>query len=58
LATTKERWLKTFLDLPNGIPSHNTFGRVFARLDPKQFEAYFLDWVQNVNTKIAGVIAP
>ncbi|EFH83602.1 transposase ISAs1 family protein [Ktedonobacter racemifer DSM 44963] len=32
----KEEWLKDLLELPNGIPSHDTFGRVFARLDPKQ----------------------
>src|SRR5690349_13453733 len=35
----KIAWLSRFLDLPNGIPSHDTFGRVFARLDPEQFEA-------------------
>ena len=54
---TKERWLKTFLDLPNGIPSHDTFGRVFARIDPKQLETCFLTWVQSINEKINGVIA-
>jgi hypothetical protein len=37
----KEEWLKTMLELPNGIPSHDTFGRVFARLDPVKFEACF-----------------
>ena len=31
---TKQTWLETFLDLPQGIPSHDTFGRVFAVLDP------------------------
>lgn len=41
-------WLRSFLDLPNGIPSHDTFGRVFARLDPDAFEACFLAWVQAV----------
>ncbi len=54
---TKETWLKTFLDLPNGIPSHDTFGRVFARIDPKQFETCFLTWVESINEKITGVIA-
>ena len=54
---TKEAWLKTFLDLPNGIPSHDTFGRVFAHIDPKQFETCFLTWVQSINEKINGVIA-
>jgi predicted transposase YbfD/YdcC len=42
---------------PNGIPSHDTFGRVFARIDPKQFEECFLNWVRGVTEKITGVIA-
>lgn len=41
---SKRRWLQTFLKLPNGIPSHDTFGRVFARLDPEQLEQCFLKW--------------
>ncbi len=49
--------MKTFLKLPNGIPSHETFGRVFARIDPNQFEQCFLKWVQNLHEKITGVIA-
>ena len=46
----KRAWLETFLELPNGIPSHDTFGRVFGRLDPEQFQACFLSWVQAINT--------
>jgi predicted transposase YbfD/YdcC len=38
-------WLKRFLDLPNGIPSHDTLGRVFARIDPDRFADSFADWV-------------
>jgi len=38
-------WLKRFLELPNGIPSHDTFGRVFARIDPEAFAACFRSWV-------------
>jgi hypothetical protein len=53
---TKEAWLRTFLDLPNGIPSHDTFGRVFARIDPKQFEGCFLNWVGSLHEKITGGI--
>ncbi|RMG93590.1 MAG: ISAs1 family transposase [Chloroflexi bacterium] len=41
-------WLSKFLDLKNGIPSHDTFNRVFARLDPEQFRQGFLSWVQAV----------
>lgn len=41
-------WLREFLELPHGIPSHDTFGDVFARLCPKQFKECFLTWVRAV----------
>ncbi len=44
----KEPWLRTFLALPSGIPSHDTFGRVFARLDPEAFGRCFVAWVRAV----------
>src|SRR4029450_10859747 len=37
---SKRAWLQTFLALPNGIPSHDTFGRLFARLNPQRFQGY------------------
>jgi predicted transposase YbfD/YdcC len=49
-------WLRTFLALPNGIPSHDTFGRVFAARDPQQFEQCFLSWVRAVVTHTAGEV--
>lgn len=49
--------MQSFLEVPNGIPSHETFGRVFARIDAQQFEQGFLSWVQSLNEKISGVVA-
>ena len=42
----KRKWFQTFLDLPHGIPSHDTFGRVFAKLAPEAFEACFMKWIE------------
>ena len=55
----KEGWLRTFLALPGGIPSHDTFGRVFARLDPDEFRACFLAWVRAVTGEAVaeGIVA-
>ena len=54
----KEALLRTFLELPNGIPSHDTCERVFARLDPSAFQAAFLSWIDEIRTKLpADVIA-
>jgi predicted transposase YbfD/YdcC len=46
----KKEWLEKFLDLSNGIPSHDTFGRVFRLLKAEAFQACFLAWVKAVNT--------
>lgn len=46
--TSKEKWLKTFLSLPNGIPSHDTINRVFAALNPTDLQECFIDWVQSI----------
>jgi predicted transposase YbfD/YdcC len=53
---SKEEWLKTFLPLPNGIPSHDTFGRVFAALNPEEFEKSFLEWVKAINELTQGQV--
>ena len=47
-ARLKEPWLRGFLRLENGIPSHDTFNRIFQILDPKQFEKVFRKWVRGV----------
>jgi predicted transposase YbfD/YdcC len=47
-AEVHQVWFETFLELPNGIPSHDTFRRVFARLEPEEFGGRFLAWVQEV----------
>jgi hypothetical protein len=44
-AHANEAWFRTFLDLPNGIPSHDTFGKVFACLDPDVFEQRIQRWI-------------
>lgn len=52
----KEEWLKTILELPNGIPSHDTFGRVFRAIDPDQFEQGFLKWVMGIQEATEGEV--
>jgi predicted transposase YbfD/YdcC len=52
----KYAWLKTFLELPGDIPSHDTFGRVFALLDPQEFQACFVEWVRVVNEITSGQV--
>ena len=55
-ARTKEAWLRQFLELPNGIPSHDTFNRVSAALDPKALQDCFSAWIQDVATLSKGRI--
>lgn len=51
---SKEKWLRGFLELPHGIPSHDTFGRVFRRIDPIEFQTCFLEWVKAVSQATEG----
>jgi len=54
----KQDWLSTFLSLPNGIPCGDTFGRVFARLDPEQMESCLISWVNAISELLkAEVVA-
>lgn len=52
----RQDWFRRFLRLPHGIPSHDTFNRVFARLDPQAFLACFLSWTQGLRRRVAGEI--
>lgn len=52
----KLAWFRKFLSLTNGIPSHDTFGRVFAALDPEAFGRCFLSWVQSLATLSQGQV--
>ncbi len=49
---SKLAWLKTFLALPNGIPSHDTFRRVFMLIDPDAFEGCFARWAQSLTRQV------
>lgn len=52
----KESWLRTFLELPNGIPSHDTFNRVFQALDPGSFLECFVRWTQSLRAAVGEEI--
>jgi hypothetical protein len=53
---SKQDWCKTFLKLPNGIPSHDTFNRFFSVLDPDKFEHVFRLWVKSISKKITNEV--
>jgi hypothetical protein len=52
----KAEWLKEFLRLPGGIPSHDTFNRVFSALEPVELEKGFADWTRAVARLSAGEV--
>ena len=53
---SKREWLSTFLELPNGIPSHDTFNRFFSALDPESFEECFMNWISSISEYIQGEV--
>lgn len=53
---SKEAWFRTILELPNGIPSHDTFNRVFASLDAEQFRDCFTSWVGTISESTQGQV--
>lgn len=55
-ARAKRRWLEGFLELPHGIPSHDTFSRVFARLDPQVLSERFHSWVAELRRSLEGEV--
>lgn len=52
----REAWIKEYVELPHGVPSHDTFGRVFAQIDSKAFQESFLGWIKLINLKMPGQI--
>ena len=54
---SKRAWLQTFLALPQGIPSHDPFGRVFARLHPQRFQECCLSWTKAVAQLTQGTLS-
>ncbi|MDQ7075366.1 MAG: ISAs1 family transposase [Gammaproteobacteria bacterium] len=54
---TKQSWFESFLELPHGIPSHDTFRRLFFMLSPEAFERFFTEWVRDIAGLVQGVIA-
>jgi len=53
---SKEAWLRRFLELPNGIPSHDTFRRIFASLDAQEFQQCFMNWVEAAHRLTQGQV--
>ena len=56
-AASKKEWLETFLELPGGVPSHDTINRVFQMIEPEKFHDAFFRWVSAISGKVKGVVA-
>jgi predicted transposase YbfD/YdcC len=57
-ARAKEPWFRAFLELSNGIPSHDVFSDVFAKIDPETFERCFITWVESIAQLLPGEVVP
>jgi predicted transposase YbfD/YdcC len=55
--SSNQQWLRTLLDLPNGVPSRDTFRRTISRIDPDQFQKCFLRWLSSTSSRVKGVVA-
>ncbi len=55
-AIARKKWLEKFLELPNGVPSHDTFARVFSQINPDEFNKSFLSWIKGISKITAGEI--
>lgn len=55
---SKKDWLSGFLELPYGIPSHDTFGRVFAMIEPENFRVCFMNWVKTLFEELPAQVVP
>jgi predicted transposase YbfD/YdcC len=54
---TKKEWFERFLELPHGIPAHDTFARVFSSIEPKEFEQAFVRWVEAIRSVTKEIVA-
>lgn len=52
----RKKWLSNFLELPRGIPSHDTFGRIFERMNPNEFQNSFKLWIESVTERTKGQV--
>ena len=52
----RKRWFSKFLELPHGIPSHDTFGRIFERINPTEFQNSFKLWIESVTERTKGQV--
>jgi predicted transposase YbfD/YdcC len=50
-------WFKKVLKLENGIPSHDTFGRVFSMIDPEEFKKCFINWIEAISDRVKGIVS-